>query len=39
VRNISDSHAKTSTDSAFGGFMRSYFVEPRMFGFRIGANY
>ncbi|CAN7640726.1 TonB-dependent receptor [Duganella sp. LjRoot269] len=39
VRNISDSHAKTSTDSAFGGFMRSYFVEPRMFGVRVGANY
>ena len=39
VRNLTDEHAKTSTDSAFGGFMRAYYVEPRMYGFRIGANF
>ncbi|RZT09476.1 TonB-dependent Receptor Plug Domain [Duganella sp. CF402] len=39
VRNLTDEHAKTSTDSAFGGFMRAYYVEPRMFGLRVGANF
>ena len=39
ARNLSDTHAKTSTDSAFGGFMRAYYVEPRMVGFRVGADF
>jgi iron complex outermembrane receptor protein len=39
VRNFTDKHAKTSTDSAFGGFMKANYIEPRMFGFRVGANF
>ncbi|MDM5177307.1 hypothetical protein PO883_08880 [Massilia sp. DJPM01] len=39
VRNIADSHAKTSGDSVMGGFMQANFVEPRMFGVRVGVNY
>ncbi|WP_267874930.1 TonB-dependent receptor [Duganella callida] len=39
VRNLSDSHAKTNTDSVFGGFMKANYIEPRMYGFRIGANF
>lgn len=39
VRNFTDKHAKTNTDSAFGGFMKANYIEPRMFGVRIGANF
>ena len=39
VRNVADSHAKTSGDSVMGGFMQASFVEPRMFGVRVGVNY
>jgi iron complex outermembrane recepter protein len=39
VRNVSNSHAKLSGNSVSGGFMEANFVQPRMFGFRVGASY
>ena len=39
VRNVSNSHAKLSGNSVFGGFMEANFVQPRMFGVRVGASY
>ncbi|MBB3224769.1 TonB-dependent receptor [Pseudoduganella umbonata] len=39
VRNVSDSHAAKNRDSVNGGFMKANFVEPRMFGVRLGAEY
>jgi iron complex outermembrane recepter protein len=39
VRNLADIHAKTSGDSVYGGFMQANFVEPRMFGLRVGMSY
>lgn len=39
VRNLNNTHAKTSGDSVYGGFMQAGFVEPRMFGMRLSVNY
>lgn len=39
VRNLTNEHAKTNTESVWGGFMRAAYVEPRMYGIRAGLNY
>lgn len=39
VRNLNNTHAKTSGDSVYGGFMQAGFVEPRMYGMRLSVSY
>jgi iron complex outermembrane receptor protein len=39
VRNAANKHAAQNRESVYGGFMKAYFVEPRMFGVRIGTEY
>ena len=39
VRNLTDRHAKVAGDSANGGYMTAWFIEPRMFGVRAGLSY
>jgi iron complex outermembrane receptor protein len=39
VRNVANSHAALNRESVFGGFMKARYVEPRMFGLRLGAEY
>jgi iron complex outermembrane receptor protein len=39
VRNVSNSHAKLSGNSVYGGFMEANFVQPRMFGFRLKYHF
>ena len=39
ARNLTDVHAKVAGDSANGGYMTGWFIEPRLVGLRAGLNY